>query len=69
LLQHLDLIDDYTSFVLTLTFIGSRKKARIVEIPIVCNDNRKSRFNLWQEAKSKYKGLFSLKFKQLTGRI
>jgi glycosyltransferase involved in cell wall biosynthesis len=69
LLKHFDYIDDHTSFVLNLTFLAAVKGEPIVELPIACDDRRKSRFNLWVEAGSKYRGLFSLKLKQLLGRL
>jgi glycosyltransferase involved in cell wall biosynthesis len=67
--KYKDYIDDLTSFVLNLTFIASVKNEPIAEVAIACDDRRKSRFNLWLEAWSKYQGLFSLKFKQLTGKL
>lgn len=67
--KYRDYIDDHTSFVLNLTFVASVKNEPIAEITIACDDRRKSRFNLWREAMSKYQGLFSLKFKQLSGRL
>ena len=69
LLEYSKYIDDYTSFVLNLTFIASIKKLPIKEIPIECDDRRQSRFNLWHEAVSKYQGLFNLKIKQLLGKL
>ena len=65
LLRNFKYIDDYTSFVLNLTFIASVKKEPVVEIPIGCEDSRRSKFNLLKEAFSKYGGLLSLKFKYL----
>ncbi len=62
-------IDDYTSFVLNLTYIATIKKIPLVEIPIVCDDRRESRFNLWREAVSKYRGLVTLKYKQIMDTI
>ena len=67
--KYFNYIDDYTSFVLNLVFIASLKKESIIEIPIACEDRRKSRFNLLQEAGSKYRGLFGLKFRQIFGRL
>lgn len=69
LMKYFGYIDDFTSFVLNLTFLASIKKEPLVEIPISCEDHRTSRFNLWQEAGSKYRGLFTLKSKQLFGRL
>lgn len=69
LLKYFSYIDDYTSFVLNLTFMASVKSEPIAEIPIACNDRRQSRFNLWHEAVNKYHGLLSFKLKQLTGRL
>jgi len=67
--RYFNYIDDCTSFVLNLTFIAHVKKKPVAEIPIACDDRRKSRFNLWIEAGSKYRGLFSLKFRQLIGSL
>ena len=69
LIRYFNYLDDYTSFVLNLTFLASVNKEPIIEIPIACEDRRKSRFNLWQEAMSKYRGLLGLKFKQLLGEL
>lgn len=69
LLKYFTYIDDYTSFVLNLTFIASKKNELIIEMPINCEDNRKSRFNLLQEAFSKYKGLLSLKLKDIFKKL
>ena len=69
LLGSLDFIDDTTSFVLKLTYLASVKKQPIVEIAITCDDRRKSRFNLWREAVSKFRGLFELKLKKVMRRI
>jgi len=69
LMRYFKYIDDHTSFVLNLTFVASVKKEKIIEIPILCEDRRKSRFNLYQEAISKFGGLFTLKIKQMFGRL
>ena len=67
--KYFDYIDDYTSFVLNLTYIATIKKIPLVEIPIACDDRRESRFNLWREAASKYRGLVTLKYKQMIDAI
>jgi glycosyltransferase involved in cell wall biosynthesis len=67
--KYFDCIDDFTSFVLNLTFIASVKKEPVAEVAIACDDRRRSRFNLWREAASKYRGLGSLKLRQVTGRL
>jgi glycosyltransferase involved in cell wall biosynthesis len=69
LMEYFDYIDDYTSFVLKLTYLASVKRLPLVEVAIECDDRRKSRFNLWAEAISKFKGLFSLKLKKIMGKI
>ena len=63
-LKHLRVIDDFTSFVLNLTYAAAKEKAPVAEIAINCDDRRASRFNLWQEALSKYQGLLKLKMKR-----
>jgi glycosyltransferase involved in cell wall biosynthesis len=62
-------IDDHTSFVLNLAMIATIAHEPVIEIPIVCEDRRKSRFNLLHEAISKYKGLCLLVFKKFSGRF
>jgi glycosyltransferase involved in cell wall biosynthesis len=69
LLKYFNYIDDHTSFVLNLTFIAAVKHEPIVEIAIACDDRRKSRFNLWHEAWSKYRGLFNLKLRKVFGNL
>ena len=69
LLKYFNYIDDATSFVLNLTFIASVKKEPVAEVAIACDDRRQSRFNLWREAVSKYRGLISLKFGQVAGKL
>lgn len=69
LLKYFKYIDDFTNFVLNLTFIASKKNELIIEMPINCEDNRKSRFNLLNEAFIKYWGLFSLKFRYMFNKI
>ena len=69
LLECLGYIDNYTSLVLNLAFIAYSRKLPVIEIPIVCDDRRKSRFNLWQETYSKFRGLLSLKFKQVFRKL
>ena len=67
--KYFNYIDDSTSFVLNLTFIASVKKEPVASAAIACDDRRRSRFNLWREAASKYRGLFGLKFGQIMGRL
>jgi len=54
---------------LNLTYIATIKKIPLIEIPIACDDRRDSRFNLWREAVSKYRGLVTLKYKQIMDTI
>jgi glycosyltransferase involved in cell wall biosynthesis len=67
--KYFDYIDDFTSFVLNLTFVATVKKEPIAEAAIACDDRRQSRFNLWREAVSKYRGLFGLKLGQIMGKL
>lgn len=67
--KYFDYIDDFTSFVLNLTFVAAVKKEPVAEVAIACDDRRRSRFNLWREAASKYRGLFSLKIDQVMGNL
>ncbi len=67
--KYFNYIDDFTSFVLNLTFVAQVKREPVAEVAIACDDRRRSRFNLWREAVSKYRGLFGLKLGQMTGKL
>jgi glycosyltransferase involved in cell wall biosynthesis len=41
-------IDPGTSYVINMIYLAKRNNLRTVEIPVDCNDNRKSRFNIVQ---------------------
>ncbi|MCS7280753.1 MAG: glycosyltransferase [Desulfobacterota bacterium] len=49
LLENIRLIDDRTNYVLSLIYAAYKKGERIIEIPVFCDDKRKSRFSLLSE--------------------
>lgn len=61
-LNNLDCMDDYTSYVLNLSFRAHKQGEKIIEIPVNCEDFRKSRFNLITEAIYRFAMLFKLVF-------
>jgi glycosyltransferase involved in cell wall biosynthesis len=67
--KHAEIINEGTSYVLELCFLTHRAGGRIVQIPVQCEDWRKSKFNLVHEAVYKYSHLFGLWLRSRTGRI
>lgn len=67
--KHADVINEGTSYVLELCYLTHREGGRIVQIPVECEDWRKSKFNLVNEAIYKYSHLFGLWLKARTGRV
>lgn len=63
-LRHIERIDPYTHYVLNLTVAAKGESAKIVEIPIVCVDFRKSRFNLLKEGFYRFYMLFKTYFRE-----
>jgi glycosyltransferase involved in cell wall biosynthesis len=57
-LPYLDRLDDDTAYVLQLVALGRRSGARITEIPVWCEDLRRSKFNLLHEGVHKFSSLF-----------
>ena len=59
-LDNLDCVDDYTSYVLNLVYWAIRKGKKIIEVPVNCYDTRRSKFNLLLEAFYRFTMLFKL---------
>ena len=55
-----DRINQGSSYVIEMCFLTQRAGGRIVQIPVECEDWRKSKFNLVHEAFYKYSHLFGL---------
>ena len=55
-----DRINEGSSYVIEMCFLTKRAGGRIVQIPVECEDWRKSKFNLVHEAFYKYSHLFGL---------
>jgi glycosyltransferase involved in cell wall biosynthesis len=51
-------IDAGSAYVLEITYLAQRGGARVVEVPVSCEDWRQSKFNLVHEALYKYGKLF-----------
>ena len=58
IIPYLDRLDDDTAYVLQLVAWGLRAGARITEIPVWCEDLRRSKFNLLHEGIHKFSSLF-----------
>lgn len=56
---------DYGSFYVTsLSYHIIRSNKKVIEIPVVCNDTRRSRFNLLEEVGYRFKKLLKFWFKE-----
>lgn len=60
ILPHLDKIDTRTAYVLTLIYRLYKNGNRIAQIPVNCNDHRKSKFGLVKESIYRFLHLFNL---------
>lgn len=62
IIRHIDRIDPYTHYVLNLTVAAKKESARVTEIPVMCVDFRKSKFNLLREGFYRFYMLFKTYF-------
>ncbi len=62
-------LDNWTGYVFELCVYLRQRNARIIQIGIDCNDNRKSHFNLLHEGFYRYYHLFRVWFKLKTGKF
>jgi glycosyltransferase involved in cell wall biosynthesis len=60
LLEYSHRIDTGTSYVLNIIFLAFRNKRKVIEIPVVCEDYRQSRFNIIYEGFYRFFHLFKL---------
>ena len=69
LLTHLDKVDHGTSYVIDVICLVSRSGGRIIEIPVLCEDFRASKFNIVHEGVYRYSKLFKLWWNLRTGAL
>ena len=62
ILKYLNAIDHGSSYVIEIIYKAWRNKAKIIEIPVWCEDARKSKFNLLPEGVYRFSNLFKLWF-------
>jgi glycosyltransferase involved in cell wall biosynthesis len=62
-------INEGSSYVLEMCFLTQRAGGKIIQIPVSCEDWRRSKFNLVHEALYKYSHLLSLWLRHLRHRI
>lgn len=58
--RFIDRINTGSSYVLEICYLTQRSGGRVIEVPVSCEDWRKSKFNLFHEAWYKYSNLVSL---------
>jgi glycosyltransferase involved in cell wall biosynthesis len=60
LLHYFDKIDRGTSYVLEIIYLAFHEKRRLIEIPVLCEDYRQSKFNIIHEGLYRFYRLFKL---------
>jgi glycosyltransferase involved in cell wall biosynthesis len=60
--KYLDYIDKGSAYVYELTYWLEREGKNIVQIPTICKDNRKSKFNIIDESLYRFRNLITLCF-------
>jgi glycosyltransferase involved in cell wall biosynthesis len=60
ILEYSDRIDRGTAYVLNIIFLAFQDKRKVTEIPVRCEDYRKSRFNIIYEGFYRFYNLFKL---------
>jgi hypothetical protein len=58
--RYASLISDGSAYVLDLVYYVHRDGGRVVQVPVACEDHRRSRFNLGREALHKFSNLARL---------
>jgi len=64
LLHYFDTIDRGTSYVLEIVYRAFHHKRRVIEIPVLCEDYRQSKFNIIHEGFYRFYRLFRLWYKE-----
>ena len=67
LLEYLDRVDGGTAYVLNIVFLAFQSKRKVIEIPVRCEDYRKSRFNITHEGFYRFFNLFKLWYAEKGG--
>ena len=66
--QHVDKLDDGTSYVIELVYFAKKANKKIADIPVDCTDNRTSKFNILHESAYRFGRLVRLFGFRLTHR-
>jgi glycosyltransferase involved in cell wall biosynthesis len=67
LMEHLDKVDHGTAYVIDIICLVQRSGGRIIEVPVLCEDYRASKFNIIHEGVYRYSKLFKLWWTLRTG--
>lgn len=62
LVKNVRWIDEGTSYVINIIYMAKRQGYKMIEIPVVCEDTRKSKFNILHEAWYRFLKLMKLRF-------
>ena len=67
LLEYIDRVDRGTAYVLNIVFLAFQGKRKVMEIPVRCEDYRRSRFNIIYEGFYRFFNLFKLWYVEKRG--
>jgi len=67
LMEHLDKVDHGTAYVIDIICLVQRSGGRIIEVPVLCEDFRASKFNIIHEGVYRYSKLLKLWWNLRTG--
>lgn len=60
ILKYLNRVDHGSFYVIDIIFHGKKDNLKLVEVPVLCEDKRKSKFNLYEEILYRFKNLLKL---------
>jgi len=67
LLEYIDRIDRGTAYVLNLIYLAFQRRKNVIEVPVMCEDYRQSRFNIIHEGFYRFFKLFKLWYVEKVG--
>ncbi len=65
IMDYLQRIDDGSSYVIEILYLAKKNGLKMTEIPVFCEDTRRSKFNIYAESVYRLKNLLSLWFREM----
>lgn len=61
IIGYIDIVSDKSAYVFEIIYMAWKRGLKIIEIPVTCNDNRKSKFNFLEEIFHRFTALVSFR--------